>query len=298
MSRTFRRWFKDTVYGVSVRAVRIAVRSLSDDAALALGRRLGRWAYRLLPSEAGRARRQLLASFPDKTAAEAAHIAGRVFEHFGMTAAEVLRFGRLRPDNVRDYVSLVGAEHMDRALAAGRGFLGLTAHFGNWELLAAALVLYGYPVSALARPLRSRTLQRLVAEQRGCTGVQYIPRDSGLREAVRALARNRALGVLADVDTDVQGVFVQFFGRPAHTPVGPVLLSQRYGAPALPMFLYRVDGPRHRLEVHPPIKWQDTGDAAEDLRVNVARYAQVIEAQIRRAPEQWIWTHDRWKTRP
>jgi len=295
-ARRVRRLIKDAGYGLGIHSLRLAVGSLSDRAAGDLGRWLGRRAARIAASDFARARRQFAAAFPERSPSEVDENVLRCFEHLGMCVVEILRFDRLTTRNIADRVELVGREHIDAARERGNGFIGLTGHYGNWELLAAALVLNGIPVSAIARDLRSRTLGRLLVRQRSRVGVESISRDGGAREAVRALRANHALGVLADVDTSVQSVTVDFFGRPAKTPVGPVRLSQRFGSPAIPLFLTRLDDGRHRLDVHPPIVWQDTGDPDADLVANTSAFTRVIESQIRRVPHQWIWMHPRWKS--
>ena len=172
------------------------------------------------------------------------------------------------------------------------------AHFGNWELCGAALSWLGLPFSALVRDLRSQTLNRLLTAQRHAAGIRTISRDRSLRSAVRTLKENGVLAILADIDTAVEGRFVEFFGRPAYTPVGPVVLSQRYGSPTVPVFLRRTEGPYHRLEIGPPIEWAASSDSESALVENVARFTRIIEDRIRSAPEQWVWMHPRWRTQP
>ena len=126
--------------------------------------------------------------------------------------------------------------------------------------------------------------------------MRNIPRGEDARALLRVLRRGEILGLLMDQDTNVQGVFAPFFGRPAHTPVGPVRLAMRTGAPLVPMALYR-EGEGYHLVVQPPIPLPDTGDREADLREGVARCNRTLEALIRRHPEQWVWMHRRWKTK-
>ena len=292
-TRRARRFWKDLAYRIGIRSLQTASLSLSDKRAEEVGRTLGRMAYRAAKSEAERARSQLAAAFPEKPPDEIADLAERCFENLGVCVVEILRFERINRANIAEYVEIDGREHLDAARENGGGFVALMAHFGNWELGAGSLPLYGYPVTALARTLRSKTLDATLNAQRERLGFRAISRDGSLREAVRALKGNEGLVVLADVDSDaLDGEFVEFFGRLAHTPVAPVVWSQRYDAPALPVSLRRIDGLRHRLEVKPPMEWCD------DLAENTRRFTRVIEDQVRAAPEQWIWMHPRWRTQP
>jgi len=296
--RRVRRRLKDALYGAGLRLVKAYAMRLSDESAWRLGVWLGRVGYRLARREATRARANLAQAFPDWSSAKVAATARACFENLGANVVEILRFDRLRPETIGERVELVGVEHLDAALRKGRGCIALTAHFGNWELLAAALSQYGFRVDAIARELRSRSLNHLLTVQRTLGGYRALSRTSALREVIRSLRDNRVLGVLADVDTAVASVFVNFFGRPAATPVGPVVLSQRCGAEVVPLFIRRVDRFRHRVEAYPALEWYRSGDATRDLERNVQQYTDLIEAQIRSAPEQWIWLHERWKRQP
>ena len=297
LRRTVQR-LRRACYGPIARGLRVAVARLSDETASELGRRLGDAAYACAATAAGRARRQLAEAFPERTPDEVESLARRCFEHHGMSVVEILRFGRLSRQTIGDYVEVSGVEHIEAALARGRGVIALMAHFGNWELGAAALALNGVPVAAVARDVRSTALNAVLVEQRRRVGVTTLSRQRSLRGIVSVLNGNGVLAILPDVDTAVRGVFVDWFGRPALTPIGPVAISRKYGAPTVPVFLRRVEACRHRLEISPAIEWPRDGESDEDVEANTAGIADVIQDQIRSAPEQWIWMHPRWKTRP
>ena len=285
-------------YGPIARLLRAAMVSVADDTAEDVGLRLGRAAYRLAPNEAHRTRRHLTQAFPEKTSDDVDWIARECFEHHALSLVEILRFGRLSADNIDDYVEIAGLEHVAEALSHGRGMIALMAHFGNWELGGATLTLKGFPVSAVARDVRSPALNELLLEQRRAVGVRTFSRQRSLSGIVSVLRQNGVLAIVPDVDTNVRGTFVDWFGSPAYTPLGPVTISRKFDAATVPVFLRRVDGMRHRLEVLPPIVWPCDGDSDDQVKANVAHYSGVIQTQIRSAPEQWIWMHDRWKTRP
>jgi len=211
---------------------------------------------------------------------------------------EVLQFPRLTSENLDRLVAFEGKQNMDSALKIGRGAIILTAHFGNWELLGASLALSGYGISFIVRPVRSPRLDALVNRNRESMGVGCIPRGRSVRDALRCLKRNELLGILADIDTRVDGVFVDFFGRPAFTPRGPVSIALRTGAVLVPAFIIRQKDDTHRVVIKKALELKITGALEEDIRVNTARFTKIIESYIREYPEQWIWIHQRWKTQP
>lgn len=225
-------------------------------------------------------------------------LARACFRHLGAALIDVLRFDALTAGNIGEVVETRGVEQIHKALERGRGCIIATAHYGNWEMFGAGLSLNGFAVTPIVRELRSHTLHRWVDGRRRLVGMKPASRQRSLRGAVEALKANEVVVMLPDVDTSVRGVFVDFFGRPAHTPIGPALLSARYGAPLLSGFLTRRGGERHLLEIGEPVGAADSADDEDGLAQATAAVTARIEAQIRRHPEQWIWMHRRWRTRP
>jgi KDO2-lipid IV(A) lauroyltransferase len=212
-----------------------------------------------------------------------------------MTALEACTL-LLRPPSVMlRLVEVEGLEHLERAATPGRGVLLLTAHLGNWELLAAAHVLTGRPLSEVVRPLDQPVLDRLVARLRRRTGVEVIPKQRGLRGILDALRRGRMVGILLDQNASrAEGVFVPFFGTPASTSRGMALAALRSGAPVLPVFIRRGPDGRHRVQIQPEV----LRPVNRDPTAFTAALTAAIEAEVRRVPEQWLWAHRRWRTRP
>lgn len=218
-----------------------------------------------------------------------------MFRATGRALVDVLR--PPRSDGYPDLVECTGLEHLDRALAAGRGVVALSGHVGNWEMLGAALAGRGYPVHVLAKPTFDRRSDRMLNGWRRASGVQLLT-GRGLRDAVQVLRRGEVLGTLADQDAPGAGVFVDFFGRAARTRRAPFRLARRCGAPLVPMFItMRPDG-RYRVVIHPALVPSRASDSEVALREDVAAWHDRLEEAIREAPEQWVWHHRRWKTRP
>jgi KDO2-lipid IV(A) lauroyltransferase len=269
---------------------------LPPAAGLAVGRRIGDLLWWLLP---GRRRRALdnirLSLGHDMTPREIARLGRRSFQHLGMNLIEACRYF-LRPIEVMlSQVHVEGVEHLRDAAAHGRGILVLTAHYGNWELLAAAHGLTGLPLSIVIRPLDHPVLDELAARFRRRSGAELIVKRQAVREVLKALRRGRMVGILLDQNaTRAEGVFVPFFGVAASTSKGLAVLALRTDAPVVPVFLRRTPDGGHSMDVGPPLVPPTDGD----VLAYTATFNRVIETAIRRAPEQWLWMHARWRTRP
>lgn len=263
---------------------------------LTVGRRLGDLLWWILP---GRRRRALdnirLSLGREMTPREVERLGRRSFQHLGMNLIEACRYF-LRPTEVMlSQVHVEGVEHLRSAAAQGRGVLVLTAHYGNWELLAAAHGLTGLPLSIVIRPLDHPILDELAARFRRRSGAELIVKRQAVREVLQALRRGRMVGILLDQNaTRAEGVFVPFFGVAASTSKGLAVLALRTDAPVVPVFLRRAPDGRHCMDVSPPLPRPAGGDVV----AYTALFNRVIEAAIRRAPEQWLWMHARWRTRP
>jgi Kdo2-lipid IVA lauroyltransferase/acyltransferase len=267
--------------------------------ALAVGRRFGDLAALAMPRRRRLALANVALAFPELSGPARRRLARRSWQHLGMTLVELARLlGRPLEATLRE-LSLDGVEHLQRVMAEHGRALVLTAHLGNWEYLTAAHRLAGYPLSVVVRPLDAPTLDALAAAMRRKTGVELIDKRGALRPVLEALRRGGLVGILLDQNAARrESVFVPFFGRAASTSRSLALLAVRTGAPVLPIFIRR-DGPaRHRVVIEPPLAPSGQNDPEQAIVELTARCTQVIEAAIRRTPEQWLWSHDRWRTRP
>jgi len=196
-------------------------------------------------------------------------------------------------------VRLEGVEHVKAALAEGRGALLLGAHFGNFELLAAAHALTGLPpVNVVVRPLDNPYLDALVARGRERAQISLIAKRAALKGMTAALARGECVGILLDQNDGRHGVFVPFFGRPASTSRSLAVLALKTGAPVVPAFIHRLRDGEHHVTLEPAIPVVRTGHVDRDVELNTARFTEAIERQVRAHPEQWFWVHRRWKSLP
>lgn len=273
---------------------------LPPEPALRIGATLGEVGYWLLPGRRRIALRNLALAFgatlPDPARRA---VARQTFRHLGLTAMECCRLFLGRPGGILERVQIEGIEHVKRALAGGRGALYLTAHFGNWELLAAAQGLTGLPaLNVVVRPLDNPFLDALVAGGRLRARLRLIPKRAAVKGVRMALARGECVGILLDQDAGRHGVFVPFFGHLASTSRSLAVLALKTGAPVVPAFIHRLPGGDHVVTLEPAVALVRTGQLERDVEANTARFTEVIERQVRAHPAQWFWVHRRWKSQP
>lgn len=241
-------------------------------------------------------------AFPGRSDAELRHIFAASCRNLGRVAAEVCHLGRLRPETVERYIEIADRDGWAKALrlAEERGAIIVTGHFGNWELLAYAHGLLGHPVSLVYKPMRNRFVDRAIARIRARAGTRMIAKRSAARAALRVLREGGLLVVPMDQNQRAhEGVFVDLYGKPACTNAGAMRLAVHTGAMLVPVFLVRQgETDRHRFEFLPEIEVADTGFPDRDLVATTQLCSDAVADMIRRYPEQWIWFHKRWRTRP
>ncbi len=240
------------------------------------------------------AMRNLALAMPDKSDAERRRIADGVFRSISRLMLSLARFPQIGRGNIDQWIRYEGFEHFEHAIERGRGVLFATAHLGNWELSAFAHALLTAPMRVVVRPLDNPLIDRLIAARRTLSGNRLIEKKDFARSILTALAANEAVGILIDQNASLdQGTFVDFFGVPACAGTGFARLAARSGAAVIPGFaLWSEDERRYVLRFYPPIEM--TGCAEEDTRKLQAQ----LESVIREHPDQWLWIHRRWKTRP
>ncbi len=285
--------------GLILDAVATALGWLPRRAGAWLGRRLGDAAFLALGSRRRTALANIALAFPELAPAERRRICRRSFQHLGVMSVE-LCVTLTRPlERVLATITLEGLEHLRRAMETRGRALVLTAHLGNWELLAVAHRLTGYPLAIVVRPLDSPWLNALADRLRRKSGVELIEKRGALRPVMRALADGRLVGILLDQNASRrESVFVPFFGRPASTSKSLALLAIRTGTPVVPIFVRRDARGGHRVTIHPPLPVPAAAESERAVVELTARSTEAIEAAVRQVPDQWLWIHDRWRTRP
>jgi KDO2-lipid IV(A) lauroyltransferase len=273
---------------------------LPRKSSISLGRFLGKLAYFIIADARKRTGNNLKIAFgQEKNPRELRKLALNVFENIGKNVVDAVRLKNMKWEEIEGITKVEGLEYFDNAYNMGKGIIALTGHIGNFELLAAYFALKGYKVSVIGRELYDLRLNALLVKIRENIGVENIPSSASVKQVIRALRSGRALGVLADQDSSrVRGVFVNFFGRPAHTPVGPVLLAYKTQSPIVPMAIVRDENDRYKIIVKEPIKLVFSKDKEKDLIETTQKCTKVLESIIREYPSQWLWMHDRWKSKP
>jgi KDO2-lipid IV(A) lauroyltransferase len=244
--------------------------------------------------------RNLQLAFPQMPASERRRILRGVFTSLGQQFGDFCRLPRYRPENISQLAIYDGFENFERAQARAKGVLFLTAHFGGWEISSFMHALHGHPLHILVRPLDNPYLDRMVARYRTLSGNRTIPKHDFARSMLAALRAGETVGILMDQNmTPEQGVFVDFFGIPACTSTLMARMALRTDAAVVPGFcLWDPALRRYRVRFEPAMETIRTGNEEADIVANTAAYAKVIEDYARRYPEQWLWVHRRWKTRP
>jgi KDO2-lipid IV(A) lauroyltransferase len=238
-------------------------------------------------------------AFPDWADKRRRQVLHGVFRNFGRTLADFAHFPRWNRANIESLIIYDGFENYAQAREQGKGVLFLTAHFGNWELGSFAHGIYGYPCNFIVRELDNPLLDALINGYRCLSGGRAIEKRDAAREILRAFQRGEAVGILSDQNVLAgEGVFVEFFGRLASTTTGPARLARRTGVPiVLGLVIWDEKLGKYRLRFD-SVEWLRREDPEEEIRVNTANFTRLIEEYIRLYPEQWLWVHRRWKTRP
>jgi Kdo2-lipid IVA lauroyltransferase/acyltransferase len=240
------------------------------------------------------ARTNLSFAFPELSAKDHNEIVDGVFESVGRLLLAISRFPRIDASNVRDWIDYAGLSNYLDAKEGGRGVLVATAHLGNWELSAFAHALMTEPMHVMIRPLDNELIDGIVETRRALSGNILIEKKDAARLVIKALRANAAVGILIDQNTTpAEGVWIDFFGKPACASSAFVKLAHHSGAAVVPGFaLWDVNLKRYVLRFYPQVEM--TGDVQADTQA----IHRIFEKIIREHPEQWLWIHRRWKTRP
>ena len=242
------------------------------------------------------ARENLARAFPTLSPGERERILAKHYRELGRVALEYPLIPRLAAASGGEGMAAVrGIEHIEAALAGGRGAIFLSGHFGNFEL-AAAWLAQRFPIDLVVRPLSNPRVDAWLSDLRRRAGFGLIRADVGVRGVFESLRAGRAVAMLADQDARRHGVFVPFLGVPASTPVGPARVALATRAPIVMGFAVRREDGRHELEVEPPLVGD--GRDADAARRLTARHTDRLTAWVRKHPEAWFWLHRRWKTAP
>lgn len=234
----------------------------------------------------------------EKSQTEIKKIAKKMFENLGKNLADVLRvFPMETLDQFNKQVQVIGKEHLDAAYAKGKGVVLLTAHIGAFEILGTFIGL-NYKSIMVGTKLKDPRLDALIVKSRSKGGSKYVHRGENTLQLMRSLKEGRVMIILIDQDTKVKSRFIEFMGVPAATPVGATMIALKSGADIVPVIVQMDKDDNQTITCMPALEVIRTGDPEQDLLENTKRMNQAVDYFIRRDPSQWVWIHERWKTKP
>ena len=238
-------------------------------------------------------------TFPEWSSQKRRQVLRGEFRNLGRMLADFAHFPHWNRDNISRLIIYEGFENFDAARREGKGVLFLTGHFGNWELGSFAHGVYGYPCRFVVREMDNPLIDDLISRYRRSSGGDEIEKGEFARGVLRAFERGEAVGVLIDQNMLAgEGIFVDFFGRPACTTTGPARVARKTGVPiVLGLVIWDSKLKKYRLRFD-RVDWIRGADAETEIKVNTANFTRRIEDYVRRYPDQWLWVHRRWKTRP
>jgi Kdo2-lipid IVA lauroyltransferase/acyltransferase len=289
-------WLEYAAVWVILRGLSALPRGMARGLAVFVARVL----YSMLPKLRRTAQFNLRLAFPDWSDTQRKAVIRGMVRNLGWMAAEFARLPKYTKENIEKVVVLSGHENFLEGQRRGKGVLYLTGHVGGWELSSFAHALYGFPLQYMARPLDNARVDALVNRYRCLSGNQPIFKNESARALLRILRESGTVGILADQNTmPEEGVFVDFFGKTACTTTGIARVALHTDAAVVPGYAYWDESiRRYKLHFDPAVELVRTGDTERDVFVNTQKFASVIENIVRKYPEQWVWVHARWKTRP
>jgi len=289
-------WIQYAAVWLILKGLGLLPRPVARSFAAAVARLL----YALLPKLQKTGEVNLRIAFPDWSEAQRKTIVRGMIRNLGWMAAEFARLPKLTKENIEQVVILDGHENFLEGHRRGTGVLYLTGHIGAWELSSFAHALYGYPLHYMARRIDNKKIDALVNGYRCLSGDRPIFKNESARVMLRVLKEAGTVGILADQNTmPEEAVFVDFFGKPASTTTGIARVALHTDAAVVPGYaVWDAAVRKYRLRFEPPVELIRTGDSERDVLENTQKFTKVIEDIIRKYPDQWVWIHGRWNTRP
>lgn len=269
-------------------------------ASMKIGEAFAKTSNRLLKRLRFVGRRNLELALPELSREKHDAILKGCFESLGRQLGLVSHFQRLTPEKLLEMIDVEGIEFIEQARADGRGMILFSAHFGGWEASNLIFSALGFDWNVLVRRIDNPLVENHIERLRTRFGAQTIDKKASARQMLRVLQAGKMLGIVADLNVQEQeGVFVDFFGLSASTTTGLARLALRTGASVIPgFFIWQEDRQKYLLKIEPPLEIVRTADEAENVRLLTQKVTASIEKFVREYPEQWMWIHKRWNTRP
>lgn len=268
---------------------------------LSIGKFMGKTIVRLFPRFAKTANRNLEIAYPNISNEEKQRIIKGTFESLGRHLGFISQFKKFEKEDIKELIEIVGREeNFDPADKTGRGILFFTGHFGSWEVFNLLPPAFGYGMNILVRRIDNELIEKYVDSMRTKFGSVTLGKKEAGRKMYRLLNDGKLLGILADLNAQLHdGVFVDFFGTPAATTTSIAKLALKTNPVILPAFaVWEEEKQKYVVYIEPPIEYEKTGDNKADILDITQKITKSVEKFVRKYPEQWLWIHKRWNTRP
>ena len=284
----------------AVRAILGSVGLFSLETSMKFGKKVGTLLGSRFPRLLKTARRNLEIAMPELPVEEKERIVRGTLESLGRHLGFVSHFKKFKHEDIRNLVEIVGREHFDKAHETGRGILFFTGHFGSWEVFNLLPPAFGFEMNILVRRIDNRLVEDYVDKMRTRFGSVTLDKTKSARTMFRLLEHGKLLGILADLNAqEREGVFVDFFGTPASTTTSIAKLALKTDAVVLPAFaVWEEAKQKYVVYLEPPVEYEKTENHEEDIKNLTQDITKIVEKYVRKYPEQWLWIHKRWNTRP
>jgi len=260
---------------------------------------LGKVYYLFAPKVRAKVQRHLSMAFTEKSDEEVKKLSKNVFKMLGKNAGEILRSSKVETLQQLEKVLVThGYENFERANRKGKGVIFLTCHMGAFDLQVTNMAMRGLNPNIIGTPLKDKQLNELLWKYRNQHGAIAIERGKETFRMIKVLKSGGSLALLIDQDTKVKTVFVDFFGMPAATPVGATMMAMKTGAAVVPTYVHLGDDGLQHMHILPEVPMRLTENEEDDMVFNTQILTTMIEGWIRKYPDQWVWMHARWKTKP
>lgn len=285
---------------VAVRSLLGAIGALPLATSMRFGKSVGRFLAKKFPKLQKTAKRNLEIAMPEITESEREKIVEGTFESLGRHLGFVSHFKKFKHEDIRNLIEVVGRENFDEARVSGRGVLFFTGHFGSWEVFNLLPPAFGFDMNILVRRIDNPLVENYVDKMRTRFGSVTLDKTKSARTMFRILRNGGLLGILADLNAqEKEGVFVDFFGVPASTTVSIAKLAVSTEAHVLPAFaVWEESKQKYVVYLEPPIKYNAGDNSDDNIRDLTQKITATVEKYVRKYPEQWLWIHKRWNTRP
>ena len=296
-----RNQFQNKAELLAVRSLLGAIGALPLETSIRFGESFGRFLAKRFPKLQKTARRNLEIALPELSKKEKEKIIHGTFESLGRHLGFVSHFKKFKHEDIHGLIEVVGKEeNFDKAYAEGNGVLFFTGHFGSWEVFNLLPPAFGFGMNILVRRIDNPLVEDFVNQMRTRFGSITLDKTKSARTMFRVLRKGNLLGILADLNVqEKEGVFVDFFGVPASTTTSIAKLALATNAAVLPAFaVWEESKQKYVVYLETPVEYEKTGDAERDILVLTQKITDVIEKYVRKYPEQWLWIHKRWNTRP